>query len=219
MAGESAHFGLRHREPTPAVRPFELPPRLKPMGERAKAALAEAFQGITTNGAIAPGLFAVEPTHQRKGLGRRLIDWTLESAYAAGVAVIHLVINGTAIGHVSSGSPDQPDTVVIDDPNQTGDIGASATNNAPYLTRKQVSDTETKFVGSDFRFRAAAGVYQIWIYGSGVDLFAVGKGNVVLQGQSDQTVPDGKYAFNGGTWHSLPPTPTDLLPIAAGSSN
>src|SRR5690348_12814536 len=60
MAGESAHFGLRHREPTPAVRPFELPPRLKPMGERARAALAEPFRGITTDGAIVPGLFALE---------------------------------------------------------------------------------------------------------------------------------------------------------------
>jgi hypothetical protein len=32
------------------------------MGERAKAALAEPFRGITTNGAIAPGLFAVQPS-------------------------------------------------------------------------------------------------------------------------------------------------------------
>jgi len=62
MAGESADFGLRHREPTPAVRPFELPPRLKPMGERAKAALAEPFRGITTRGTTAPGLFTVEPS-------------------------------------------------------------------------------------------------------------------------------------------------------------
>ena len=61
MAGESAHFGLRQRESTPAVRPFELPPRLKPMGERAKAALAEPFRGIITNDTSAPGLFTVEP--------------------------------------------------------------------------------------------------------------------------------------------------------------
>jgi Protein of unknown function (DUF3500) len=62
MAGEAAHFGLRQREPTPAVRPFELPPRLQPMGERARAVLAEPFRGITSNGVIAPGLFAVEPS-------------------------------------------------------------------------------------------------------------------------------------------------------------
>src|SRR5262249_212555 len=40
-------------------------------------------------------LFAVEPTHQRKGVGRRLIEWTVESAYAAGVAVIHLETRAT----------------------------------------------------------------------------------------------------------------------------
>jgi hypothetical protein len=62
MAGESAHFGLRQREPTPAVRPFELPPRLRPMGERAKAALVEPFRGITTNGVIEPAPFSVEPS-------------------------------------------------------------------------------------------------------------------------------------------------------------
>jgi len=62
MAGESAHVGLRHREATPAVRPFELPPRLKPMGERARAALVEPFRGITADGAISPVLFAVEPS-------------------------------------------------------------------------------------------------------------------------------------------------------------
>jgi hypothetical protein len=33
MAGESGRFGLRDRPPTPAVRPFDLPPRLKPMLE------------------------------------------------------------------------------------------------------------------------------------------------------------------------------------------
>ena len=35
-------------------------------------------------------LFAVDPSHQRLGIGRRMIDWTVEAAYTAGVAVIHL---------------------------------------------------------------------------------------------------------------------------------
>ena len=43
MAGESARFGLRDRPPTPAIRRFDLPPRLKPMLDRANAGLAEAF--------------------------------------------------------------------------------------------------------------------------------------------------------------------------------
>src|SRR6185437_14795623 len=59
MAGESAHFGLRQRPPTPAIRPFELPPRLQPILDRARAGLAEPFHGIGTGpgGAIAPGIF------------------------------------------------------------------------------------------------------------------------------------------------------------------
>ena len=62
MAGESAHFGLRDRPPTPAVRPFDLPPRMQPMLDRAQSGLAESFRGIIANGAIIPGLFAVEKT-------------------------------------------------------------------------------------------------------------------------------------------------------------
>ncbi len=62
MAGESAHFGLRNRAPTPAIRPFELPPRLLPMRERANAGLAEAFRGITSSSEIASGAFSIEKT-------------------------------------------------------------------------------------------------------------------------------------------------------------
>jgi hypothetical protein len=62
MAGESAHFGLRERPPTPAVRPFDPPPRLQSMRDRAKAGLVEPFRGITLGDAPSPGLFALEPT-------------------------------------------------------------------------------------------------------------------------------------------------------------
>jgi len=129
------------------------------------------------------------------------------------VAVVTLVVvGGTALGHVSTGSPDQFDKVVIQDFNiPPGDIGASITNNAPGLTRTSLSDNKTSFVGSDFRFRAANGTYKIWIYGSGVNVFAVGRGTVVLQGQSDPGVPDGRYSRDGGDWHPLPTVPSDLL--------
>jgi Protein of unknown function (DUF3500) len=51
---------LRVRPPTPAVRPFDLPPRLKPMFDRASAALTEPFRGITSGDAVEQGLFALE---------------------------------------------------------------------------------------------------------------------------------------------------------------
>jgi hypothetical protein len=62
MAGESAHFRLRERPPTPAVRAFELPPRMQPMLDRAKTGLAEPFRGIIIDGGIVPGLFTIEKT-------------------------------------------------------------------------------------------------------------------------------------------------------------
>ncbi|HZU91591.1 MAG TPA: DUF3500 domain-containing protein [Stellaceae bacterium] len=62
MAGESAHFGLRERPPTPAVRPFDPPPRLQAMRDRARAGLNEPFRGITLGASLAPGLFALEQT-------------------------------------------------------------------------------------------------------------------------------------------------------------
>jgi hypothetical protein len=137
----------------------------------------------------------------------------------AKVAVVTLVISGTAIGHVSTGSPDQFDTVVIVDAKNTGAVAASATGSASLVKTSGpdllTSGTRTKLVGSDFRFRAADGLYKITIYGSGVDLFAVGKGQVVLQGQTDPTVSDGRYSVDGGDWHSLPAQASDWLPIPA----
>jgi hypothetical protein len=62
MAGEAANFGLRNRAPTPAVRPFELPPRLQPLRQRADAALAEPFRGIALGNDIHPGVYSVEKT-------------------------------------------------------------------------------------------------------------------------------------------------------------
>jgi hypothetical protein len=62
MAGESAHFGLRERPPTPAIRSFDLPPRLKPMLDRAEAGLTEPFRGIAAGGGILGGQFAIAET-------------------------------------------------------------------------------------------------------------------------------------------------------------
>jgi hypothetical protein len=62
MAGESAHFGLRERPPTPAIRPFALPPRMQPMLDRAQAGLAGPFRGVAIGSQIATGVFAIQKT-------------------------------------------------------------------------------------------------------------------------------------------------------------
>jgi len=62
MAGESVRFGLRNRPATPAIRPFELMPRLRSMLDRANAGLAEPFRGVTAGGGIVAGLFPLATT-------------------------------------------------------------------------------------------------------------------------------------------------------------
>src|SRR5262249_50163149 len=62
MAGETAHFGLRKREPTPAVSSCDTLPRFKAMVERAHAALAEPFRGISAGTGLLPDLFPRERT-------------------------------------------------------------------------------------------------------------------------------------------------------------
>jgi hypothetical protein len=61
MAGESAHFGLRKRPPTPAIRPFDLMPRLRSMLDQANTGLAQPFRGVTGGGMV-PELFPLAKT-------------------------------------------------------------------------------------------------------------------------------------------------------------
>ncbi|MDE3189207.1 MAG: hypothetical protein KGL94_00120 [Acidobacteriota bacterium] len=160
---------------------------------------------------------AVPATAAALATGTSTTDGTLvvqNGAAPRGLAVIKLGVVGTAIGHVSTGSPDQLDTVVIYDQNNTNNVAAAAANGA-YLTKTTPGDQKTKLVGSDFRFRAADGAYTIWIYGSGVDVFAVGAGKVTLQGLPDSST-DGRYSLDGGPWHSLPAVPSDLLTFPIG---
>ena len=43
-------------------------------------------------------LLAVEPAHRRLGVGRRMLEWLVESAYAAGIAAIHLELRSSNLG-------------------------------------------------------------------------------------------------------------------------
>jgi ribosomal-protein-alanine N-acetyltransferase len=40
-------------------------------------------------------LLAVRPSHQRLGIGRRLVEWMVESALSAGIATIHLELRAS----------------------------------------------------------------------------------------------------------------------------
>jgi hypothetical protein len=53
---------LRQRHPTPARKPFPLPPPLQRMLELGKTTLASPFKGVTADGTAVPGLFKLERT-------------------------------------------------------------------------------------------------------------------------------------------------------------
>jgi hypothetical protein len=118
----------------------------------------------------------------------------------AGTPVVQLTITGSVIGHVDRGK------IVID----TGVNGdAPDVLGAEYRGDSTRSDTAQVWKGYDFKFRAVAGKNMVvLIYGSGVDLVAVGKGTVRLAGLPD-AVTDGKYSLNGADFLSLPGTQTD----------
>ena len=61
MSRNPPHFGLRKRPPTPAVRPFDLMPRLRAMLDQANLELGQPFRGVTGGGMVA-GLFPLAKT-------------------------------------------------------------------------------------------------------------------------------------------------------------
>ena len=64
-----------------------------------------------------------------------------------------------------------------------------------------------EYRGSNFRFRAMGGLYRVVVRGSGVYLFAGGRGQVTLRGSAISPHKDGTYSLNDGNFRSLPKRP------------
>lgn len=62
----------------------------------------------------------------------------------------------------------------------------------------------TAYSGSDFRFRAVRGIWRVVIHGSGVSVYAAGRGRVILHGSVAYPKSDGQYALDGKAFKSLP---------------
>lgn len=123
-----------------------------------------------------------------------------------GVPVVQLTITGSVIGQVANGGK-----IVID---------AGLKGTPPEVTGAGNPHTSTKdnsvqwWQSNDgFKFRAVNGHFTILIYGSGVNVFAVGSGTVQLAGMPDTPKGDGKYSFNGDDFKSLPGLQTAKLVI------
>jgi hypothetical protein len=127
----------------------------------------------------------------------------------AGVPVVQLTISGSVIGKIDHGR------IIVDA--GLGSPAAQVTDAAWGPRPSTKSDTAQIWGGTDsFTFRAVGGKYTIVVYGSGVNLVAVGKGSVRLTGLPDTPLGDGKYSLNGDDFVSLPGTQTDKLSIGTG---
>jgi hypothetical protein len=118
--------------------------------------------------------------------------------------VVMLHVTGSVIGRIDYGK-----IIIATDsgtpPEVTGagvGVDSSRVDNARVWTDKS---------GTGFKFRAVGGTYTIVVYGSGVDLVALGKGYVKLAGNPDAPKSDGRYSLNGGDWVSLPGLQSDKL--------
>jgi len=125
-----------------------------------------------------------------------------------GVPVVTLIVTGAAIGRITNLG-----TIVIDDSTPNDSFSPEVTG---YTSHQDTSYTATKWIGVNMKFRAVGGTYKITIYGSGVDLSAVGRGYVSLSGVPDATSGDGVYSLNGDPFRSLPATP--LVKLTLGTS-
>lgn len=132
-----------------------------------------------------------------------------------GVPVVQLTLTGSVIGQVT----DQG-RIVIDTgangptPEVTGaDLGPVTSKNPDTPTAQWWQSTS----GNGFTFRVVgkAQKFTILIYGSGVNLTAVGTGFVWLAGMPDtpQGDRDGKFSINGNDFKSLPGAPTRQLVV------
>ena len=115
-----------------------------------------------------------------------------------GPPVVTLVVRGFVLGRVAQ----EGQVEIRHLPTVSGQGSPEAT---PGVSTTRIHWGK-RFTGSNFRFRAMGGQYKVVIRGTGVYLFAGGRGTVTVQGSS-YVHPDGKYSVNGGRTRSLPKRP------------
>jgi hypothetical protein len=122
----------------------------------------------------------------------------------AGIGKVYLGFNGSAVGRLQRGfirvtDPVAGDGVGFEFSNCDVERDKSAATANPNDTIKVCS-------GTNLRFRAIGGKYQVVVRGSGIYLSAVGNGFAVLNGAGDDpnVVSDGTYSLNDAPYRSLP---------------
>ncbi len=132
--------------------------------------------------------------------------------YPGTTPVVALTITGSVIGQVGSGK------LVIDAGPNPGATAEPQVTGAGLPSDSRKSDTAQVWRSiagtTGFKFRAIGGTYTVLVYGTGVNLVAVGSGTVRLAGVPG-TLSDGRYSLNGDDFVSLPGTQTDKRSIGS----
>lgn len=123
----------------------------------------------------------------------------------AGQGLVLVQARGGIIGRFDSGQ------VVIEDPFER-DGGGPIVFGAEQI--RELGPRRTLYIGrAGVRFRLIGGAYRVRVEAIGIDLSAVGRGFVILDGSRFRDFP-GRFSINGGPFQPLPPAPT-RLPLGA----
>ncbi len=126
-------------------------------------------------------------------------DGTLTVRNADGRVVITGGFKGAVIGRFDKGQ------VTIKDPNPNDGIGPIVTGAD---VTQSLNDKTTRYSGLNVRFRMIGAPFAVTVFGTDIDLSAIGRGLIQLNGSlvARGVVDDGTYAVNGAT-HPFPPFP------------
>jgi len=130
----------------------------------------------------------------------------------ADTPVVALTITGSVIGYVEHGR------IVIDGgPNNPDSAKAPQVTGAEHCVTRD-GETAQRCRGDKFSFRAVGGTYTVLLYGTGVNVVAVGTGSVKVAGLPGVTSGDGRYSRNGSDFVSLLSVQSDkALAIGTGT--
>ena len=122
-----------------------------------------------------------------------------------------MVGKGAVIGRFDKGQ------VTIKDPNPNDGTGPIVTG-ADRV--ESLSEKTTRYSGSNIRFRMIGGWFTVTVFGTDIDLSAVGRGMVTLNGSIAKGAAnsDASYALNGGAPVDFPPFML-TFPLAAPPSS
>jgi len=155
---------------------------------------------------------AVLAAHQAAGDGTLVVkNGSAPTDPPVPTPVVQLKITGTVIGEVKNAWG----KIVIDAGPKGSGVEVTGAGNPHDVAIPKGTSAQWWSSADGFKFRAVGGTFTILIYGSQVNLFAVGTGTVQLAGTPDMTTGDGRYSLNGDSFKSLPGTPTKQLSIGS----